>query len=138
MKKTTVDDVLFINNKTIIDEYASLTPIEGERDVPFPIKRIFYVSGVRDKATRGKHAHYKTKQLLICLNGRIDVICRDGEREVRYFLESPRQAVLIPEMIWDEQVYQSEDSILLSICNTNYDTEDYIHSFEKFQELKSK
>jgi len=138
MKKTTVDDVLFINNKTIVDNCGNLTPIEGERDVPFSIKRIFYVSDVRDQATRGKHAHYKTRQLLICLNGKIDVICKDGDREVRYLLESPQQAVLVPEMIWDEQIYRSEDSLLLTVCSTNYDPEDYIHDFEEFKELKSK
>lgn len=136
MGKTNIDDVIFFNNKTIVDQNGNLTPIEGKKDVPFDIKRIFYVYGVRDEDRRGKHAHYKTKQLLICLNGKIDVICKDGEREVRYLLESPQQAVMIPEMIWDEQIYRTEDSVLLAISNTMYDKSDYISDFEEFKKLK--
>ncbi len=102
---------MFFNNKTVVDETGNLTPIEQSKDVPFEIQRIFYVYGVRSENLRGKHAHHKTKQLLVCLNGKIDVICKDGINEVRYLLESPQQAVLIPEMIWDEQIYRSEDSV---------------------------
>ena len=134
---TSIDDVIFFNNKTIVDQNGNLTPIEAKKDVPFDINRIFYVYGVRDEEKRGKHAHYATKQLLICLNGKIDVICKDGDKEVRYLLESPQQAVMIPEMIWDEQIYRTEDSVLLSICNTVYDKRDYISDFELFKKIKN-
>ena len=132
----TIDDVMFFNNKTVVDENGNLTPIEQLKDVPFEIQRIFYVYGVRSENLRGKHAHHKTKQLLVCLNGKIDVICKDGTYEVRYLLESPQQAVLIPEMIWDEQIYRSEDSVLLSICSTHYDKKDYINNFSKYKKLR--
>ncbi len=132
----TIDDVMFFNNKTVVDETGNLTPIEQSKDVPFEIQRIFYVYGVRSENLRGKHAHHKTKQLLVCLNGKIDVICKDGINEVRYLLESPQQAVLIPEMIWDEQIYRSEDSVLLSVCSTHYDKKDYINNFSKYKKLR--
>lgn len=138
MKKTTIDDVIFSNNKSIVDSVGILTAIESGKDLPFDIKRMFYVYDVGDACVRGKHAHYKTQQLLICLNGKIDVACKDGTREVRYLLESPQQSVFIPEMIWDEQIYRSRDSVLLSICNTHYDRNDYINDFKTFQDLKSK
>lgn len=136
MNSTSVDDVIFFNNKTFVSSEGNLTPIQAEKDVPFPIQRVFYVYGVCDQVCRGKHAHHKTKQLLMCLNGKIDIICKDGEREVRYLLDSPQQAVLIPEMIWDEQVYRSEDAVLLSVCSTVYDMDDYIHDFEEYKRLK--
>ena len=136
MIRSTVDDVIFFNTKTVVDSKGNLAPIEENRDVPFDIKRVFYVYGVRDEDKRGKHAHYKTKQLLICLHGKIDVICKDGEDEVRYLLESPQQAILVPEMIWDEQIYRSEDAIMLAITNTHYDPSDYINDFEEFKSLK--
>lgn len=138
MEKTTIDNVIFSNNKSIIDSVGILTAIESGKDLPFDIKRMFYVYDVGDACVRGKHAHYKTQQLLICLNGKIDVICKDGTREVRYLLESPQQSVFIPEMIWDEQIYRSRDSVLLSICNTHYERTDYINDFKTFQDLKSK
>ena len=134
---TTIDDVIFFNTKTIVDSNGNLAPIEAGKDVPFDIKRVFYVYGVRDEDKRGRHAHHKTKQLLICLHGKIDVICKDGKREVRYLLESPQQAILVPEMIWDEQIYRTEDSVMLAISNTHYNPSDYINNFDEFVSLKT-
>ena len=136
MSNTSIDNVKFYNAPTMVHENGTLVPIEASRDVPFDIKRVFYVYGVRDERKRGEHAHYKTQQLLICLSGKIEVICKDGTREVSYLLESPQQALLVPEMIWDEQVYRSESSILLVLANTHYDPDDYINDFEKFKKIK--
>jgi len=135
-KQITIDDVLFYNMKTVVDENGNLTPIQSDEDLPFPIERIFYVYGVRDEGLRGCHAHHKNQQLLVCLNGKIQVICKDGERERHFLLESPQQGLYIPNMIWDEQLYRSEDAVLLSICSTKFDATDYIHDFDEFKELK--
>jgi dTDP-4-dehydrorhamnose 3,5-epimerase-like enzyme len=136
MKKTTLDDVLFYNMRTVIEDDGNLVPIESNRDLPFPIKRVFYVYGVRDKDVRGEHAHHKTKQLLICISGKIEVLCDDGKNKRKYLLESPQQGLLIPEMIWDEQKYITDDAVMLVVSNTNYDTNDYIHDYDKFVEIK--
>ena len=138
MKSKTIDDVLFYNMRTIIEDDGNLVPIESNFDIPFPIKRIFYVYGVRDKDTRGKHAHYKTQQLLICLSGKIEVLCDDGKNKRKYLLESPQQGLFIPEMIWDEQRYLSEDAVMLVLSNTKYEPNDYIHNYEEFVDLKDK
>jgi len=134
--KSLLNDVLFYNMRTIIEDDGNLVPIESNFDIPFPIKRIFYVYGVRDADIRGRHAHHKTKQLLICIHGKIEVLCDDGKNKKKYLLESPQQGLLIPEMIWDEQKYLSEDSVLLVITNTKYELNDYIHDFEEFKRLK--
>jgi len=134
--KSLLNDVLFYNMRTIIEDDGNLVPIESNFDIPFPIKRIFYVYGVRDADIRGRHAHHKTKQLLICIHGKIEVLCDDGKDKRKYLLESPQQGLLIPEMIWDEQKYLSEDSVLLVITNTKYELNDYIHDFEEFKRLK--
>ena len=68
IKKTNIDDVLFYNMRTIIEQDGNLVPIESNGDVPFPIRRVFYVYGVRDSDVRGQHSHFKTKQLLICIH----------------------------------------------------------------------
>jgi dTDP-4-dehydrorhamnose 3,5-epimerase-like enzyme len=137
MSEISVDDVKFYNNKAIVDKNGNLVPLESSRDVPFDIKRVFYVYGVYDEKPRGEHAHYKTQQVLICLSGKVEVVCKDGEREYRYLLESPQQALFIPEMIWDEQVYRSESSVLLVLSNTHYDPADYIHDFDQFKKIRS-
>ena len=135
---TTIDDVKRFNQK-FFDEYdGRLAPIEFHKDVPFKVKRMFYVFGVHNQNDRGKHSHYKTKQLLISINGVIDVKCDDGMGGVRTWkLNQPWKALYIPEMIWDEQVYNSKDSILLVLSNTLYDPSDYIEDYEKFKEIKN-
>ena len=136
MKKSKIGDILFYNMRTVIEDDGNLVPIESSLDTPFPIKRLFYVYGVRDSDVRGNHAHYKTEQLLICLSGKIEVTCKDGEESRKYLLESPQQALYIPEMIWDEQTYLSEGTVLLVLANTKYTPSDYIHDFDLFKKQR--
>ena len=131
-----LNDVKFLNLKTIIASDGNLIPIESDMDIPFDIKRIFYVYGVNDQNDRGKHSHYKTKQLLICLNGKVEVLCDDGKNKKKYVLSKPNQAIYIPEMIWDEQKYLTEDSVLLVLSNTHYDENDYIENYDEFIKIR--
>lgn len=133
--KPTIHDVKFLKLKTIVACDGNLIPIESGSDIPFNIKRVFYVYGVKNQNDRGKHSHYKTKQLLICLGGKIEVTCDDGKNKKKYVLSKPNEAVYIPEMIWDEQRYMSEDSVLLVLSNTHYDPNDYIEDYNKFKKL---
>ena len=135
-KQITIEDVLFYNMRTVIDPDGNLVPIESKYDVPFPIRRVFYVYGVRDEGKRGMHAHYKTKQLLICLSGKIGVTCKDGRNEKTFLLESPQQGLLIPEMIWDEQIYRGEDAVLLVLSNLKYEPNDYIHDYKEYLKIR--
>ena len=135
-KHTTLENVKFFNTRTMVEPDGNLVPIESNQDVPFSIKRVFYVYGVKNQNDRGKHAHYKTKQVLICLNGKVEVLIHDGIKKQKYLLESPQQALYIPEMIWDEQVYLTEDTVLLVLSNMKYLPEDYIHNFEEFKKMK--
>ena len=134
---TTLNDVKFISLRTFIEPDGKLVPMESNRDIPFLIKRVFYVFGVKDQNDRGKHSHHKTKQVLICLKGEVKVVCDDGENKDTWILNEPNKALYIPEMIWDEQLYTSEDSILLVLANTKYNFNDYIEDYEKFKELKN-
>ena len=135
-KQITLEDVKFFNTRTMVDPDGNLVPIESNHDIPFPIKRVFYVYGVKNQDDRGKHAHYKTKQLLICIHGKVEVTCKDGLGERKYLLESPQQALYIPPMVWDEQKYLSEDTVLLVLANTKYDPSDYIQDYNEFLKLR--
>jgi|TARA_R100000084_G_C4586934_1_gene116543 hypothetical protein len=126
---TTVHDVKKIKFPTD----GMLVPVELEKLIPFDVKRIFYIQGVKSLQKRGKHAHIKTNQVLVCLKGNIKCICKDQHGgEVSIILSDPTTGIHVPEMIWDEQIYLSEDSILLSFCSTNYDKQDYIENWEDF------
>ena len=134
---TSLKDVKEFNLKSFIEPDGKLTPIELDRDIPFEVKRMFYVYDVHDQNDRGKHSHYKTKQILIAVSGRVTVICDDGKEKQKYILSEPSRALYIPEMIWDEQIYYSEDSVLLVLSNTNYDPDDYIEDYDEFKRLKN-
>ena len=133
----TIENVKLINLKTFIEPDGNLVPIESNKDIPFEVKRIFYVFGVHNQNDRGKHSHYKTKQVLICLSGEIIVKCDDGYRKNTWKLNKPNQALYIPEMIWVEQAYVDEDSVLLVLANTRYSESDYIDDYGEFKRLKN-
>ena len=133
----TIKDVRMIDFPSVVGD-GSLVPVELESTIPFDVKRIFYVQGVRSLKKRGEHAHKKTNQVLVCLKGSIECICKDQfGGEVSVVLADPTKGIHIPEMIWDEQIYLSKDSILLSFCSTNYDKQDYIENWEDFKNGRS-
>ena len=135
---TTIADVKRLDLKYFQDSDGKLAPIEFDRDVPFKVKRMFYVFGVYNQNDRGKHSHYKTKQLLISIAGSISVKCDDGLGGVgEWQLNQPWNALYVPEMIWDEQLYANHNSVLLVLSNTSYDTSDYIEDYEEFKEIKN-
>ncbi len=134
---TSLKDVKEFNLKSFIEPDGKLTPIELDRDIPFEVKRMFYVYDVHDQNDRGKHSHHKTKQILIAVSGGVTVVCDDGKERRNYVLNEPSRALNIPEMIWDEQIYQSEDSVLLVLSNTNYEPDDYIEDYDEFRRLKN-
>ena len=135
---TTIDDVKRFNLKFFDENDGKLAPIEFSKDIPFKVQRMFYVFGVHNQNDRGKHSHYKTKQLLISINGSIDVKCDDGLGGVKkWTLSKPWNAIYIPEMIWDEQIYKSQDSVLLVLANTLYNPSDYIENFKTFRRIKN-
>jgi dTDP-4-dehydrorhamnose 3,5-epimerase-like enzyme len=132
---TSLDDVLFFKLKKVIESNGILIPIEFDNSLLFKPKRTFFVTNVPDKNTRGMHSHYETKQLLICLNGRIDIKLHDGFNEKVYELYNG-DSLYVPNLIWDEQVYYTKETVLISLCNTNYNIKDYIQDFNAFLKIK--
>lgn len=131
-----LESVVVFNNKRILEDNGILCPIEFDNEIPFKPKRLFYVYGVPDLNPRGQHAHYKTKQILSVIVGSVEVRLHDGKKEKIYGL-SEGDAIYVPNLIWDEQVYKSKETVLLSICSTHYNIDDYINDFDKFLNLKN-
>ena len=118
-----------------IDTRGSLLPIELDK-IPFKTKRIFVVNDVPINCTRGNHAHYKTKQYILCVNGEIEVILNYGFSETKIILKSS-EGLLIDKMIWDSQKFLTENATLLVFCSTNYNTKDYIYDYNEFKKIIS-
>ncbi len=112
------------------DDRGTLYPINFT-ELPFNPKRLFYVKDVPINTIRGDHAHYLTKQLLICLNGKIMVNLFDGRDEIEYTIKSG-EYIFVDKMIWDYQKFLTNDDILLVICSTEFEKDDYIKDKDKF------
>ena len=136
-KQITVNDIKFYNAEIHTSDNGNLVAIESSNDIPFDIERIFYVFDVHNQNDRGKHSHYKTKQVLIALCGKVTVVCDDGKERQEYILNNASEALYIPEMIWDEQIYYDKNTVLLVLSDTLYDSEDYIEDYEEFRSLKN-
>ena len=114
--------------------------IEGMRDVPFDIKRVFYIFGKGNVGTvRGKHSNRKSEFVLFNVKGRSKVKTIDEDlNEVVYELNRPNQAIYLPKMVWKEMYDFSEDSVLMVLTNEYYDANEYIRGFDEFvKEMKN-
>jgi len=122
--------------KSFTDDRGSLIPLDFDL-FPFQPQRIFIVENVPVGCVRGNHAHHKTEQFLICTKGVIEVILHDGTNETTIILNK-NEGVLVPEMIWDSQKFLQENSVLVVICSTKYEKDDYILDFQSFKNLTKK
>lgn len=127
-----IDQVKLINIPNITESNGNLAFAETWKDIPFEVKRLFYVYGVRGGDVRGQHAHRDSNQFLICPYGLVTVTCDDGVNKETYFLDSPSKGLYIPSMIWAEQLYNRE-SVLMVLSDTYYDEADYIRDYEEFK-----
>lgn len=115
------------------DERGWLVVIEGVKDVPFDIKRIFYIYGSDESVIRGRHANRKSEFVLINVCGSCKVKTNDGRgNEDIFVLDKPHAGIYIPKLVWKEMYDFSEDSILLCMASEHYDPEEYIRDMDEF------
>ena len=116
------------------DERGHLVIVEGGKDVPFEIKRAFYIYGSDKDVVRGQHANRKTQFVLINVAGKSKVRVMDGEgNEAIFCLNRPHTGIYLPEMVWKDMYDFSEDSVLLVLASEHYDAAEYIRSYDEFQ-----
>lgn len=121
-----------INFEVIGDKRGSLIAFEENHNVPFDVKRVFYIYGTQTGISRGQHAHYKTKQLLIAIHGSCKVTLSDGKQKKTYTLNKPNIGLLQDALIWGTMYDFSKDCILMILANTFYDENDYIRDYDTF------
>lgn len=115
------------------DERGHLVVAEGNKDVPFDIKRIFYIYGSDSEVVRGKHANRKTQFVLINVAGTSKVRVEDGKgNEAIISLNRPHTGIYLGEMVWKEMYDFSEDSVLLCLASEPYDNSEYIRDYDEF------
>lgn len=116
----------------ITDPRGNLTAIEAERDIPFGIKRVYYLYDVPGGATRAGHGHKTLQQLIIAMSGSFDVVLDDGFGKERYHLNRSYFGLYVAPMIWREIDNFSSGSVCMVLASDHYDEGDYYRYYEDF------
>lgn len=134
---TTVDNCRIINlDQHHSDRQGDLSVVENKKDIPFDVKRVYYLYDVPGGAERGGHAHKGLYQLLIAASGSFIVVLDDGKKRRRISLNRPYKALLIVPGIWRELEDFSSGSVCLVLASEHYNEDDYIRNFNEFLSYK--
>lgn len=137
MKQTTIHDCKIIDLRKISDPRGNLTVIEENLDIPFDIKRVYYLYDVPGGESRGAHAHKELYQLLVAANGSFSVTLDDGKNKITHMLKRPYQGLLIVPGIWRDLDDFSSGSVCLCLASEHYEAEDYIRDYNEFVDYKN-
>ena len=114
------------------DERGKLVVVEGAQDIPFDIKRVFYIYGSDSEVMRGQHANRNSEFVLINVSGSSKVRVDNGFEEEIIELNRPRMGLYLPTLVWKDMFDFSADSVLLVLANTHYDGGEYIRDYDEF------
>lgn len=117
------------------DDRGSLIALEQYQNIPFDIKRIYYIFDTKPGVARGFHAHKNLQQVAVCLKGQCRIMLDDGQRTDDVLLDSPAKGLLIDGLKWREMHDFSEDCVLMVLASEVYDESDYIRDYDQFKEL---
>lgn len=127
-----LDQVNTLEFKQNGDDRGHLVVIEGNKDIPFALARIFYIYGSGADVVRGCHANRRSEFVLVNVNGTSKVKVTDGREEKVIVLDKPYMGVYLPKMIWKEMYDFSKDSVLLCLASEVYDSNEYIRSYSDY------
>lgn len=136
MKLPTVYECDLIYLPKIYFRAGSVTPIESEINLPFFIKRVFYLFDIPGGESRGAHAHKNCHQFLIAASGAFEVLLDDGATKRQVMLNRPYFGLYIPPGIWASEINFSSGAICLVLASDVYSEEDYIRTYEEYKEFR--
>lgn len=117
------------------DVRGSLVALEYNKNIPFPIGRVYYLFDTNTNESRGFHAHKDLEQLLICVRGSCELKVESKTVNKTFKLNSPIKALYIKDLVWREMHNFSNDCVLLVLASKPYDASDYIHDYKEFKRL---
>ena len=114
------------------DYRVMLVSLEEYKDIPFEIKRVYYMYDTKKNVHRGFHAHKSLEQILICIHGSCKVLLDNGTEKKIVSLEKPYEGLYIANNMWREMYDFSEDAVLMVLASEYYKEEDYIRDYNEF------
>ena len=134
----TIDDCRIITLDKHHHPNGNLSVVEGQEDVPFDIRRVYYIYDVPGGEDRGGHAHKNLSQLIVSASGSFDVTLDDGTNRKKYVLNRPYNGLLIRPGIWRELNNFSSGAVTLVLASELFDENDYIRDYEQFKKFREK
>lgn len=125
-------NIEMIELKIMGDERGSLIALEENHNVPFDVKRVYYIFNTKEGVRRGYHAHKNLKQLAICVSGSCSFLLDDGTSKQHVELTAPTHGLLIEGLIWREMYDFSSDCVLMVLADNYYDENDYMRDYNEF------
>ena len=132
-----ISDCKLIDLPKVKNEAGDITAINNNLDVPFKIKRVYYLYDIPNRSDRGGHAHKDLEQLIVAISGSFDIELFDGIEAIKYTLNHPDQGLLIVPGIWRNLNNFSGGSICLVLASEIYKEQDYIRSKNEYRKLKA-
>lgn len=120
------------------DERGSLVALEEGKNIPFQVKRVYYMFNTKGGVRRGFHAHKTLKQVAIAVRGSCRFLLDDGQERIEVMLDNPAQGLVIESFMWREMYDFSEDCVLMVLADQLYDESDYIRDYSQFIEVANK
>lgn len=117
------------------DERGQLVALEAGEDIPFQIKRVYYIYDTLPGVVRGKHAHRNLEQILVCVHGSCKVALDDGCERREILLDQPTLGLYIRNDTWREMYDFSQGAVLLVLASEHYDEADYIRDYQQFLDM---
>jgi hypothetical protein len=136
MSKTTVFDCSLLQFQKNHTEKGNITAINNNKEIPFEVKRIYYLYDIPGGEERGAHAHRNLEQLIVAASGSFDLTVDDGATKRTFQLNRPNIGVLMPSGLWRELHNFSSGSICLVLASHLYEAEDYIRDYNEFLNFK--
>lgn len=117
-------------------ELGKLSFFEGTRDIPFEVRRIYYIYDAPKGTQRGGHAHRNLHQILFCPYGRIEIVLDDAHSRESVMLDAPSKGLLIGPGLWREMIWHTDHAVLCVAASEYYDEHDYIRDYQDFLAYK--
>ena len=120
------------------DNYGKLIALEENKEIPFKIKRVYYIYDVEDDVRRGFHSHKNLEQILICVHGNVKILLKTPVEEKVILLDDPSKGLYIGPDIWREMYDFNDGAVLMVLASEYYDESDYIRNYDEYEKYYKK